>query len=179
MGIALLAAVVLYGGSAGAMVSEGTLLTNQACASFRAADNTVMEAVTYCATQNVIVFNPSLALRKTSAPTMQCSGGTVTFCIYVINTSTGSSAFNIIVEDIMPGDGAGMGMAFVGRVAGDNWNPGGATIVNGYRTTDVIPIRVWNADPAIGTVGTYYLRWAVSMVGPGRSMAVCFKATVL
>lgn len=175
--MALLFAGMLAGGGAEAMVSEGTLLTNQATASFRAADNWVMRALTGCVTANVIVFNPGLALRKTSAPTMQCSGGTVTFCIYAINTSAGTSAFNVIIEDMMPGNGSGVGMAFVGGRT--EWNPIGATVTYGYRTPDVFPLLFWGSDPTLGSVGPYYIRWAIDVIGPGKSMMVCFKATVL
>jgi hypothetical protein len=169
-----------------ATVSDGTLLTNIACASFRAADNPVMQAVSWCATVNVIVFNPAIAMRKISTPTMQCSAGTVTFCIYVVNTSAMSSAFNVIVEDIMPGDGAGMGLAYLAGQRTE-WNPQAVPIVYGYRNGWGVPvIPIWagfaadpDGEPADGMVGTYYIRWGISVIGPNRSMMVCFKATVL
>jgi hypothetical protein len=187
-GIALLAGLVaglLPAGRAVAQVSDGCLLTNIAMASFRAADNPVMQTTSYNVTAWVLVYNPAIAMRKISTPSMQCSGGTVTFCIYVVNTSAMSSAFNVIVEDIMPGDGAGMGLAYLtGR---DSWNPQGAAIVLGYRNGWGLPvIPIWagfaadpDGEPDNGMVGTYYIRWGISVIGPNRSMMVCFKATVL
>jgi len=171
-----------FGRPAGAMVVEGTLLTNIASASFRAADNPVMQLTSFGVTATVLVMNPSIHLRKTSTPTMQCSGGTVVFCLYVINTSAMSSAFNVVVEDMMPGDAAGMGLAFVGGRT--EWNPQAATVVYGYRTPEVVPKTLWpptdaDGNPDLGVVGPYYIRWAISLVGPNRSMMVCFQATVL
>lgn len=171
------------------MVTEGSLLTNVVMASFWASDNTVAYRPTYNSTANVYVVNPSLQLRKVSNPMMQCSGGTVTFCIYVINTAQFSSAFNVVVEDIMPGDNnyatpsaSGWGFAYVngGR---SEWNPQGAGISYGHRWTNVTPPPdIWTGAVdgiADGMVGIYYIRWAISVVGPSRIMMVCFKARVL
>jgi len=191
--VALLAAVlaVAVSGRAGAMTSEGTLITNVAAASFWAADGNKF-IVTYGGSSNVLVMNPTVQLRKVSTPSMQCSGGTVTFCIYVINVSAMSSAFNITIEDIMPGNGAGMGFAFLDRTTAPftertEWNPQGATVVYGYRPTNIGANNWWvgtagdpelDGEPADGTPGPYYIRWNVSLLGPNRSMMVCFKASV-
>lgn len=168
------------------MVTEGTLLTNIATASFWAADQPGIGSVmrtTFSVTAFVYVVNPMLQLRKLSSPTMQCSGGTVTFCIYVVNMAQFSSAFNVVVEDIMPGDnGAGnMGFAYVNG-GQTYWNPQSptATITPGYRWWAVTPVSdTWGGEPSAWVTGIYYIRWAINVIGPGRSLMVCFKATIL
>ena len=187
--VAILIAVMVAG-RAGAMTSEGTLITNVASASYWSADGAKF-APTYGSTANVLVMNPTVHLRKVSSPSMQCSGGTVTFCIYVVNVSAMSSAFNVTVEDIMPGDGTGTaGFAYVDVVASTartEWNPQGATVIYGYRPTNFGANNVWvgtagdpelDGEPADGTAGPYYIRWNINVLGPNRSMMVCFKATV-
>ena len=182
---AILALLLAVAGRANAMTSEGTLLTNLATASYWSADGSKY-LLTYSSTANVLVMNPMVHLRKVATPSMQCSGGTVTFCIYAINTSLMSSAFNVTIEDIMPGFGAD-GFAYVagGR---SEWNPQGAAVIYGYRPTNFGANNWWvgtfagdpegDGEPAAWTPGPYYIRWSVSVLGPNRSMMVCFKATV-
>jgi len=175
-----------------AMTSEGTLLTNVACASYWSADDTQYKC-SYSSSANVIVMNPAIQLRKTATPTMQCSGGTINFCIYVVNTSAMSSAFNVTIEDILPGDGTGNGFSYMYPGGRSEWNPqglpmGAGGITYGYRPTNFGANNIWpgyvsdpelDGEPANGVVGPYYIRWNIAIVGPNRSMMVCFKASVL
>lgn len=183
---ALLAALALSG-AAQAMTSEGTLITNVATASYWSSDGAKF-APTYGVTATVLVMNPSVHLRKVASPSMQCSGGTVTFCIYVINVSAMSSSFNITIEDVLPGDGTGnAGFAYLYPGGRSEWNPQAATVTYGYRGTNFGANNNWpgyvsdpelDGEPANGTSGPYYIRWNISVLGPARSMMVCFKATV-
>ena len=186
----ILALLLAVAGRADAMTSEGTLITNLSTASYWSMDGSKYR-LTYSSTANVLVMNPMVHLKKVASPSMQCSGGTVTFCIYVINTSLMSSAFNVTVEDIMPGFGTdGFAYLIPTAVFGSRgeWNPQGATIVYGYRPTNFGANNWWvgtfagdpegDGEPAAGTAGPYYIRWNISVVGPNRSMMVCFRATV-
>src|SRR5688500_17248493 len=67
-------------GSAAAATADGTLITNVACATFSANPaGTAGYAVSYCATATVLIRNPCIALQKIANPTVQASGGDVTF----------------------------------------------------------------------------------------------------
>jgi len=179
--IALLA--VAMAGRAQAMTSDGVLITNMASASYWSADG-AKYSPTYGVTANVLVSNPAISLTKSASPSMQCSGGTVTFCIYAINTSAISSSFNIVVEDWLPIDSVYQnGMSFIigSRTV---WNPQAVTITPGFSWYVVGPgWRTWypptDADGDPDLIGQYYIRWAISTIGPGKSVMLCYKASVL
>jgi len=180
--VAILIALMAAGRSM-ASTSDGTLITNLATASYWSADGMKYQP-TYGATATVIVANPAIQLYKTSTPSMQCSGGTVTFCIWAVNTSAMASSFNIIVEDWLPIDNVfANGLAFI-IGSRTNWNPQAATITPGFSWYVAGPgWRTWytpvdpDGDP--DAIGQYYIRWAISTIGPGRSVMLCYKASVL
>ena len=169
--------------TASATTADGTLITNVACATF----GTVATAgwpgsgqtleVSYCATQTVLVATPSIALQKTASPSIECSGGTVTFCIWAVNTSSLTSAFDVVLVDRLPDN--------VAYLTGQTlWGTGtaGGTIVNGYGAGGALPTYTWGVEPANGGVQSgslYYLRWVVNMIGPLKSAMVCYRVQIL
>jgi len=185
--VAILALVAAAGRAFALAPTDGTLITNLATASYWSADGARYQP-TYGATANVIVSNPAIALYKTSSPSMQCSGGTVTFCIYAVNTSAMASSFNIVVEDWLPIDNVFQnGLAFI-IGSRTTWNPQAVTITPGFSWYVAGPgWRTWytpvdaDGDPDLngGVMGQYYIRWAISTIGPGRSVMLCYKASVL
>jgi len=182
---AILVLVLAAAGRASAMTSEGTLITNMATASYWSPDG-VKYSVTFGTSGYVLVSNPAIMLYKTAAPTMQCSGGTVTFCIYAVNSSTISSSFNVIVEDWLPLDSTWQnGMEFlIGSRTSWQSAGNGATITPGFQWYAVGPgWRSWylgtdpDGDP--DSLGQYYIKWFINLIGPGKSVMVCYRATVL
>jgi len=165
--------------------AEGTLITNVASATYASAQAAAY-GVSFATTAFVMVVNPAIAVQKTSAPTVACSGSTVTFCIWATNTSAMTSAFNVVVSDRMPD--------VFGYVLGGQslWATGtaGATVTPGFSNVQGIPqIYCWpttvnpmcnaSGEPLNGQGGPYYIRWAISVIGPGKSAMACFKAYVL
>ena len=124
------------------------------------------------------VASPNIQLVKTAAPSIECSGGTVTFCLWAVNMSSMTSAFNISLHDRLPD-----GMSYVpsqpnGWVAGT----AGATFQYGFAKESFPQFLVWGSEPLLGDVsagGQYYLRYVISMIGPGKSAVVCYKARIL
>lgn len=179
----LLLGILAVAGTAGAQTSEGALLTNVATASYFSPDGGYY-TITYNSTRYVLVMSPAIQLYKSSNPTQQCTGGTVTFCVTARNSSAMTSAFNVVIEDKMPGDNISYGFAYL--TGQTNWaTTTGSVITLGYKYcvgAGCPSVGTWNpfwgAEPLQGQLGPYYLRWGVNMIGPGRSVQVCFKATV-
>ena len=153
-----------------APTADGTLITNVACATYMAPGGQGF-AVTYCATQWVLVANPCLALQKLATPTLQSSGGTVTFTLWVVNCSCTNSAFNVQVTDRLPDN--------MGYVAPSwaNWPNGGGTWYQSYGGAAAGPFTAGAAPNGQGAPD--YLRYALDMLGVCKSAFVTFQATVL
>jgi len=158
-------------------VADGTLITNVACATYGTVGGPMSceLSATYCVTATVLVANPNIQVSKTASPTADCSGATVTFCIWVSNVSAMCSAFNVEVEDRIS-----TSIAYV--VGQANWVLGtaGATLTLGYGNTFGAGTYYWNVgEPVAGQTATYAVRWIVSMIGPGKSAMLCWKGQIL
>jgi len=160
---------------ASAATTDGTLITNVACGTFQSASGMGF-AISYCCTANVYVTNPCVALQKRATPTVQSSGGVVTFELVAINCSCSSSAFNIMITDRLPDNMA----FFSGPVNG--WNgfyaAGPNPTSTPYKSNDNLS---WTANwPAVaGQVTPFWLRWQLDFLGPCESSSISFQATVL
>ena len=153
--------------------AEGTLITNVACATYGAVQPNCDFVVSYCVTASVLVANPLIAANKSSNPTIECSGGTITFCIYVRNNSAYTSAFNILVSDILP-----QNISYINGGQA-NWAGGTAGAAITIGSGSFIPFTTaWVEAPAAQT-SNYYLRWNISIMGPGKSALVCWKGNIL
>lgn len=178
-------AVFAMANPAKATTADGTLITNVATATY---GSWAMGSpypplvgpyeVSYGVTQTVLVATPTIALQKTAAPSIECSGGTVTFCIWAVNTSTLTSAFNVVLQDRLPD--------YVAYLTGQTQWPGGTAggAINGGWGSGSFPITYnWGgAEPVNGAVqsgGSYYLRWVVNMIGPNKSTLVCYRVQIL
>jgi hypothetical protein len=73
--LAAVGLLVITGKEAKAMTTDGTLITNVACATYMGASGGGF-SVSYCATATTRVDNPCIALQKQANPTVQSSGGT-------------------------------------------------------------------------------------------------------
>jgi len=176
--ILMLVAGAICPGRAEAGTTEGTLLTNIATATYSTMQNLEF-SVSYNSTARVLVAFPSVQLQKTVSPTFDCPGATVTFCVYAVNTSTLTSAFDVVIKDTFTDT-----MAYV--AGQNNWagNTTGAAIV-AYRSI-ATAFGPWfeqfdfvNGEPPDGQAYPYYLRWAINIIGPGKSALVCFKMRIL
>jgi uncharacterized repeat protein (TIGR01451 family) len=156
-----------------AATAEGALLTNVACATLSSAERTPWE-VSYCATAKVLVVVPSIQLTKRATPSMECSGATVTFCIYAINTSPYTSAFNISLDDVL----SSMMVYVSGQ---DVWNgtTAGTTVTKGRGRNDFLVTYDWTSEPGNGQVAPYNVRWLINWLGPNKSAMMCFKMRIL
>src|SRR6266496_3327318 len=93
-----------------AMAADGALITNVVSATFGGSGGpTIMYTVSYNATSNVLISCPIVSLAKVAIPTVQSVAGTVTFQIWVANTPTPASTFNVVITDMLPDN-----MAYVG-----------------------------------------------------------------
>lgn len=168
----LLGVMVMAGGAAWGTTFDGTLLSNVACASYFSPTG-YRYWVTYCATATVLVVNPCLQLSKVGSPTVASSGGTVTWQIYVRNCSPTSSAYNVVMYDVVPDNMAYVGSSFTQNIFGGVPAP---TVKASYSLDGGMN---WLAGEAPGGV-TALLRWGVTPgLAPNVSAMVTFKATVL
>lgn len=161
---------------ASAATAEGALITNIACATFMATDQTPF-AASYCSTAYVFIVAPSIQVNKRANPSIECSGGTVTFCMFAYNNSQWTSAFNVTINDRLP-DG-------VSYIPGQTTWAGataGATITQGYFRA-LTPFTIWGSEPPLGAVSAgladYYLRWVINVIGPRQSAMLCYRVQLL
>jgi len=175
----------LYGGAAAlgllmvsgrsfAATADGALITNVACATFSSNQaGTQGFAVSYCATATVLIQNPCVALQKIANPTVQASGGAVTFTLWVVNCSATSSAWNVTVTDRLPDNTEYSNPSFVswaGLVTPGVWTPSYASTL----------AAAWaNGSPGDGQDAPYYLRFTLDVLGPSRSAFARFSVDIL
>jgi len=166
--------LVMVGRRAWGMTTDGTLITNVASGSFQSAGG-VPYWISYSVTATVLVSNPSVSLIKTATPTVQSSGGTVAFRLWVVNTSASSSAFNIIITDRLPDN-----MAYVGPLNPAGWPSASVPLPTWTPSNCSVYAGPYNANmPGVGQAAPYYLRFSLDFLGPNRSAYVEFIATVL
>ena len=171
VGIAVLAAAgwLGAGSAARAATADGTLITNVACATFSSLG--VPFAVSYCATAYAIVQNPCVALQKVANPTVQATGGTVTFTLWAVNCSASVSAFNVTVTDRLPDNVTYSGNELYWKGS----NPGNTALFPANSTNNI----AWVAGSAtLGQGAPFYLRWQQFLLGPGTSSMVTFTVNV-
>jgi len=147
---------------------EGACITNTASATYQFLGTG--KSISYNATTCVCVGTPSVMLRKLASPSLQASGGTVTFCVSFSNKSLYMSAVNFVITDVIPAN-----MAFAGW--GDAWYIDAAmgTITQAYTLNGGL---VWTStgSPVVGT--TAALRWVIPVLGIHQSGMACYLATV-
>ena len=197
LGLVVFCASTLGSGTAVAMTADGTLLTNAAMVSFWASKHSGVLTplgrplgdyppsniyfnprfvVSYLASANVLVSFPIVAALKTVDPPDQGAGGLVTYRLWVINSSSWASAFNVTFTDIIPEN-----MQYAGGFQG--WDGGSGGIYTGYYSLSGLPATWVDLNPGVYPQDTdiatsFYLRWILSRLGPGRSALVEFWAKV-
>jgi len=165
-----------------AATAWGTLITNVATITMNSGfPDFVAYSMTYNMTCAVPVGipAPTLSFEKTVSPTSMGSGGTLTYTLWITNSGPWDSAFNVHVIDIIPGVSGVMAYT----PGQDNWVDGtpGATVTLGHGSQppwNGFLTQYWTECPA-GQTGPYGIRWIVSMIGPGKSALLCWKARVL
>ena len=165
---------------AGAATADGTLITNVACMTYGSVTVDCNFTASYCVTATVLVVNPNIQINKSASPSIECSGSTVTFCIWVANASAYTSAFNVHVIDIIPGS-SGVMSYVQGQL---NWVTGtaGGAVTLGYGSQppwNGFLYQQWGVECPAGQTGPYGIRWVVSLIGPGKSALLCWKASIL
>lgn len=162
-------------GRVSAMSADGALVTNVVTATYNGMGYVVGQpgstyAVSYYASAYVLVSCPVIYVQKVATPTVQVTGGTVTFQLWVVNNSLGASAFNVSLVDALP-----VGMGYVAP-SFSGWDPSGTW----YRSWGSAPGGPWtaNAEPPNGQLAPAYLEWTANIVGPGKSALVTYLVTV-
>ena len=171
---AIAAAIMVFpNGVAMAATGDCTQITNFASATFVTTAAAGVE-VSYAVTAAVIISSPNVFVGKTASPTLQGSGGTVTFCITVQNVSYCASAFDVTIADRLPD-----GMNYVGGVV-TPWDNGVTTWSQDYATIGAPNTWVLGTAPANppGATGPYYLRWVADQMSPRESAVICYTAVV-
>lgn len=174
-GTALAVAAVLVLGAtreALAATADCAQITNFASATFQTTAQVGSfgsTLITYAVTANVMAASPDMSIGKVATPTIQGSGGIVTFCIRFQNTSYCASAFNVTLVDRTPD-----GMNYVGSSM-STWPP--AVSWNPEYALPASP-NTWNSGQPTG-VALYYLRWWAPILNPRQSGVVCFNVSVL
>ncbi len=171
--VAAMAAAFMGSGQAIAATADCSQITNFASATYQ---NSSLDGyiVSYAVTARVQAATPGVITGKTATPTIQGSGGQVTFCITFQNLSYCASAFNVMIHDRVPD-----GMNYNSGFALASWTSSGG-VPSPYWNLNGTP--TWNAGtptpPANGSA-TYYLRWVFDQLDPRESGVVCFQASVL
>ena len=165
--------LVAGGRSALAATTDGTLITNVACGTFQSASG-IGFAISYCCTATVIVSNPCVSLQKSATPTLQSSGGYVTFQLIAKECGCTTSAFNIMVTDRLPDNMALMSVASTNVM---NWGGGTAPIHSLFSSTNNVN---WNANwpGTLGQLPPFWLWWQLEYLGPCKSSSISFLTTV-
>ena len=166
----LAALLALAGGPARAATVDGTLITNIATATCAGFSVGLGFTVSYTATRTVLVQNPCINLVKTSSPTVQSAGGTVTFTLYVVNCSCVVSAWNVQITDRLPDN-----VAWSDNWA--NWNGGSGGTWSPFTSSDNVTYGA--GQPTVGQVTPYYLRFVLDRLGPCKSAMAQFTANIL
>lgn len=173
-GLGLVVGLVLAGSRGQAMTTDGSLLTNLASGTYQITSGAA-QTISYGASAMVIVMTPATVIGKVASPTLQTSGGTVTFCINFVNQSGWASALNIVVTDVVPDN-----MKYLNGPWTSWATTAGANLYMAWATS-AAP-ATWNVgEPNTGQtspVGTLFLRWTVDVTGPKQSGQICYKATV-
>ena len=163
---------LLVAGRTHATTSDGAIVTNVASATFNAVYAGAF-AVSYASTATVLIANPCINLRKDVSPSVQAAGGTLTFRLWVVNCSPYASAFNVSIIDKIP-DNVGYNTDIV---ATGSWSPSGLGVWSQYESTNG---TAWAAGPPpVGQVTPYYLRFILSLLGPGKSAYVQYGVNIL
>lgn len=188
-GLVVAAAVLVAGRGMGA-TPEGTLLTNVASATFWSVQGTYYTP-TFNVTATVLVVGPSVQIRKVGTPGMECPGATVTFCLWVMNASYYTSAFNVVLNDELPDL-----LAYLRGQTRWAGNTPGAVVTPGYRMPGGFTPYCWpgipagfcddeapansSGEPKDGQVGPgLRVRWQINLLGPRQSAMICYKARIL
>ena len=172
-GLAGLGLGLCVGMRAEAATADGTLITNVASATYKMTSGTG-QTISYGATVTVMVATPSVMLRKVASPTLQASGGTVTFCISYSNSGGRASAFDVTITDAMPDN-----MKFIAGAGNADW---------GTSDGDGVVYAVWSTNggggwtagtPANAQGGPVLLRWTIDVLSPKASGMVCYTVSVM
>ena len=167
----------LASGRVHAATVDGGLLTNTVSAVVDSYVGVPSGTVSYSATALVMVCTPTIEMVKRASMTVQGAGGTVTFCIWAVNASAFTSAFNVVLEDLIPSN-----FSYV-KGGQDLWPS--SLVTMGYaqlHPTGSCCAYTWNDDPPDGQttlMGPVWLKWAVSELGPNQSALMCFKMRLL
>jgi len=170
----VLAASVLTARGAWAATADGVLITNHASATYKMTSGTG-QVISYGATVTVMVATPAVMLKKVAGPTMQASGGTVTFCISFSNSGGLASAFDVTITDAMPDN-----MRFAAGTGNASWDPAGGVVYWAWSTNGGAGWTMGGtAMPTNGQATPLLLRWQVDVLSPRASGFVCYTASVL
>jgi len=168
---ALLVLVAVAPRHAEAMASDGALITNIVSATYGGSGGpSIQYTVSYRATANVLVSCPIVSLAKVAIPTVQAAAGTVTFQVWVSNTSAQASAFGLVITDMLPNN-----LTYANTLT-FWWNGTAPAVTNAVSANNI----AWqNGVPVVGQGSPYYLRWTIDKLAPGRSGFIQYLATVL
>lgn len=168
------AAWLVGAGTAEALTMNGTVITNVCSITCRGGSPALHYdyEVSYAVTATVAVQSPQvwIGVFKTVSPSVQGSGGVLTYQVWLVNTSD-DSAWNVTVTDQLPENSTYAG-------AQSAWDAGGGgTWFESYGPA-AGPAMAAGVPPA-GQGTPLYLRWVLTRLGPLRSALVEYSAEVL
>ncbi len=155
--------------------ADGVLITGTASATYTTKlSGGLPMTISYGATVTVMVATPVVAFAKVANPSMQASGGVVTFCISYSNRGGLASAFDVTITDVMPDN-----MRFVAGGNSDGGTSDGAGTVYGAWATAVAGPWTAGTWPNNGQAGPVILRWQIDVLSPRATGFVCYAAQVM
>lgn len=177
----------LHADEANAASAPGAIITNVASVTSWCYGDF---SVSYAATATVKIFDPgNICFQQFATPPDPATGGVVTFSVVMVNTTI-DSVWGLTVTSRLPdgmvfnanpGNGGFVPETDSAWNAG-NWYGGGTpappdVVSLGYGSTPAPPMV--SGPPPDGQASPLFLKWTVPYLGPARSAAVSYAASVL
>ena len=180
-GLRRFALVMLAGGllsaeTGPALTVTGTVITNVASVTGhgpRLFGKCVDYEISYAVTATVLVEDPTqlvLDVHKTVTPSVQGSGGTLSYRVVVHNPSH-ATAYMITITDRLPDGVAYVGSSYM------SWN--GGSFGTWYESHGSTTNPMSGGEPAEGQTAPYYLRWVLTQLGTVRTAWIGFEVRIL
>jgi len=170
-GLALIIGLAVCPSAGRAATAYGTLITNVATITMTSGSpDFVRFEMSFNMTCSVLIVSPaSVRVGKDVSPTIELSGGTLTYTIWFVNNSAMASSFNIVATDPLPAN-----VSYDAARGSWDGNSGGAWSSK-YSSDNIL---YFAGQPATGQSAPCYLRFTLSQLGPARSAFMSYSVTI-